>query len=80
MTNKFFSIIALFFLLGACGNEPKVSDAAPAKIPDNLGGYWVSDAWWQELQSTKSPKKAAEKLGDVAGPFSARTTQHGWPT
>ncbi len=67
MTNKFFSIIALFFLLGACSNEPKGSDAAPVKIPADLGGYWVSDVWWQELQSTKSPKKAAEKLGDVAG-------------
>lgn len=37
-----------------------------AAIPANLGGYWVNDAWWRELQSTKSPMKAAEKLGDAS--------------
>lgn len=40
--------------------------SAAAGIPANLGGYWVSKDWWQELQSTKSPKKAAAKLDYLA--------------
>lgn len=46
-------------------NSSSVESAATT-IPD-LGGYWVNSTWWQELQSTKSPRKAAEKVGKVAG-------------
>ncbi|MCF8245016.1 MAG: hypothetical protein K9J37_11440 [Saprospiraceae bacterium] len=66
MKNRFFPIIALLFLLGSCNNAPSGNNSGQAKIPDNLGGYWVNDAWWQELKNTKSPMKAAEKTGDVA--------------
>ena len=63
MRNRFFPILALFFVLGSCKNDHKAT--TPVAIPDNLGGYWVNDAWWQELQSTKSPTKAAAKAGDM---------------
>lgn len=53
----------LFF---GCKNEPGTAAAPPVAIPENLGGYWVNDAWWQELQSTKSPMKAAQHLNGVA--------------
>lgn len=66
MKNRFFPIIALLFMIGSCNNAPSGNNTVQAKIPDNLGGYWVSDTWWQSLQSTKSPMKAAEKTGDVA--------------
>ncbi len=66
MKNVFLPIIALMFLLTSCNNGPNGSAADPAKFPDNLGGYWVNDTWWQELKNTKSPMKASEKAGDVA--------------
>ena len=65
MLNKILPIIALIFVFGSCNNGPNITTEAPA-IPADLGGYWVNDAWWQELQSTKSPKKAAAKLDYLA--------------
>lgn len=67
MLNKILSTIALVgLLLTACKNEPGTASAKPVEIPENLGGYWVNDTWWQELQSTKSPMKATEKLDGVS--------------
>lgn len=40
--------------------------AQTVNLPPNLSGYWVNEAWWKELLSTRSPKKAAEKSGDIA--------------
>ncbi|MBI1226039.1 MAG: hypothetical protein GC192_12455 [Bacteroidetes bacterium] len=64
MLNRIFPIILLVAILGSCNNSN--NNAGSAKIPDNIGGYWVNATWWQELQNTKSPMKAAEKTGDVA--------------
>lgn len=67
MLNKFLSAILLSCMLFfSCKNEPSKAAAPPVAIPENLGGYWVNDTWWQELQSTKSPMKAAEHLSGVA--------------
>lgn len=66
MNQKFFQIMALMFMLGGCNGDPNGKDTNIAKFPDNLGGYWVNDIWFQELKNTKSPMKAAEKAGEVA--------------
>lgn len=68
MNHRFFQIIAVACLITAvgCNGSSQGNGAETAKFPDNLGGYWVNDIWWQELKNTRSPMKAAEKAGDVA--------------
>jgi len=75
----FYKILPIFAILGfaffGCKNEPAAAAKAP-QIPDNLGGYWVNGIWWQELQSSKSPMKAAEKLtGPAAAIFHQDSTK-----
>jgi len=69
MLNKILSIIALVLVLASCKDAPNSANnnaTTPPAIPADLGGYWVSDVWWQELKSTQSPMKAASKLDYVA--------------
>lgn len=66
LTGMAFSLL-LFTNCNENGASAGKSEASTTTaIPDNIGGYWVNNDWWQELQATKSPKKAAEKAGNVA--------------
>ncbi|MEK7257029.1 MAG: hypothetical protein AAB316_19905, partial [Bacteroidota bacterium] len=53
-----------------CQNNPSANadkTAADTVAADvKIEGVWVNKAWWETLESTKSPRKAAEKLG-IAG-------------
>jgi hypothetical protein len=49
------------------GNATEGQTASVQLAPSDLVGYWVNDAWWKEVQSTKSPKKAAANLKGIAG-------------
>lgn len=53
--------LALFSQCGKKANQTQEASAEPASNPEALAGYWVNDAWWQLLQESQSPKKAAEK-------------------
>ncbi len=63
------SLVAAFFT--NCQNNPAPdADAttvdSTAAFEPGVEGYWVNKAWWETLNSTKSPRKAAEKLGVAA--------------
>ena len=64
------SVSLVFSLLFFTSCKEKTAEGtapeAQVAIPADLGGYWVNDAWWQVLQSTKSPMKAAEKVNQFA--------------
>lgn len=47
------------------------ADASPAE------GYWVNKRWWETLQRTKSPEKAAKDLG-VAGAAVRKDSTGNW--
>ncbi len=68
ITTLFAGLAFCLLVFTSCREKTAEGTASnvQATIPTDLGGYWVSDAWWQELQSTKSPMKAAAKLNDVA--------------
>lgn len=50
---------------------PPRPDASPAE------GYWVNKQWWETLQRTKSPEKAAKELG-VAGAAIRKDSTGAW--
>lgn len=54
-----------------CQNNPTPAGEATAADSTAINepvveGYWVNKGWWETLNSTKSPRKAAEKLGVAA--------------
>ncbi|MCU0347605.1 MAG: hypothetical protein MUC59_11760 [Saprospiraceae bacterium] len=74
---KWYYLISLFvgvLFLTSC-KEPTQGGGAPAgseqatsqAMASSLVGYWVNEAWWEELQATKSPRKAFAKLDGIAG-------------
>lgn len=74
---KWYYLISLFvgvFFLTSCkeptqgGGAPTGSEQATSQaMASSLVGYWVNEAWWEELQATKSPRKAFAKLDGIAG-------------
>lgn len=73
---KLIQILSMALLVGAlftnCNNsqtastETTAADSIATTYEPVVEGYWVNKAWWETLQSTKSPHKAAEKLGIAA--------------
>jgi hypothetical protein len=68
-----FLAIALFAVafFTNCQNNPTPATEAnavdsTAAFEPGVEGYWVNKGWWETLNSTKSPRKAAEKLGVAA--------------
>lgn len=77
MKSKILMISAAFCLLFFTNCNPDsnrdksaaeggATDAAAVSSTD-LVGYWVNQAWWNELQSTKSPRQAADKIKGITG-------------
>lgn len=60
----------------APGTEGATADTTAAYEPV-VEGYWVNKAWWETLQSTKSPYEAAKKLG-VAGVTVSKDSTDAW--
>lgn len=59
-----FLLISSLLLFTQCGNKAnntQEAGAEQAQNPEALAGCWINDAWWQLLQESQSPKKAAEK-------------------
>ncbi len=57
-------LVFMATLLCACQSAEK--PAAASNEPSSIEGYWINEAWWQLLQTTRSPRQAAEK-GEIAG-------------